>query len=159
MAYRISGSEPPPPPGQTLSQQRRAALKNLVEDGGVPGLIGYRDGKPVGWVSLGPREDYARLRRSPVMKPVDPVPVWSLVCFVVPAEHRRQGVARGMLAAAIEHATRCGATMLEAYPVDRKGHCPDEAIWFGTKSMFDAAGFKEVARRKAGRPVMRRRLG
>ena len=33
----------------------------------MPGLIGYEDGVPVAWVSLGPREDYAKLRRSPVM--------------------------------------------------------------------------------------------
>ena len=32
------------------------------------------------------REDYAKLRRSAVMKPVDDVPVWSIVCFVVPSD-------------------------------------------------------------------------
>ena len=30
-----------------------------------------------------------------------------------------------------------------------------DAIWFGAKSMSDAAGFVEVARRKASRPVVR----
>ena len=35
----------------------------------------------VAWVSLGPREDYAMLARSPVMKPVDDAPVWSVICF------------------------------------------------------------------------------
>ena len=29
---------------------------------------------PVGWVSLGPRAEFARLQRSPVMKPVDERP-------------------------------------------------------------------------------------
>ena len=29
------------------------------------------------------------------------------------------------------------------------------ALWFGVKSMFDNAGFEEVARRKPHRPVVR----
>jgi len=31
-------------------------------------------------------------------------------------------------------------------------------MWFGAKSMFDRAGFVEVARRKPMRPVMRKSL-
>jgi hypothetical protein len=31
-------------------------------------------------------------------------------------------------------------------------------MWFGAKSMFDRAGFAEVARRKPTRPVMRKRI-
>jgi hypothetical protein len=33
-----------------------------------------------------------------------------------------------------------------------------ESLWFGTASMFTAAGFEEVARRKPDRPVMRLEL-
>ena len=63
----------------------RATGRDRVERNGrvIPGLIGYLDGRPVGWISLGPREDYAKLKRSPVMKPVDDKPVWSIVCFYV----------------------------------------------------------------------------
>src|SRR5213078_3674371 len=66
----------------------------LIDAGNPPGLIGYRGKVPVGWVSLGPREEYAKLKRSPVMKAVDDQPVWSVICFVVPSEHRGEGVAR-----------------------------------------------------------------
>jgi hypothetical protein len=48
--------------------------------------------------------------------------------------------------------------LLEAYPVDKRGRVPDDSLWFGTKSMYDAAGFREVARRKPARPVVRRRV-
>ena len=112
---------------------------------------------PVGWVSLGPREDFARLKRSPVMKAVDDQPVWSIVCFVVPSQYRGQGVARALLDSAIAYARQCGAQLLEAYPVDKPGHSRDDAMWFGAKSMYDAAGFAEVARRKPHRPVVRLR--
>jgi len=157
MYYRRSGARAAPPPGTGSAEAGRAALKALVDAGRPPGLLGYYDGTPVGWVSLGPREDYARLARSPVMKAVDDRPVWSIVCFVVPSAWRGQGVARALLAGAIGYAGRQGATLLEAYPVDQSGGCADDALWFGTKSMFDAAGFEEVARRRPQRPVMRLR--
>jgi GNAT superfamily N-acetyltransferase len=159
MAYRLSGPAPAVPPGKTRAQVLRAALKALADAGRPPGLIGYRGRTPVGWVSIGPREDYAKLRRSPVMKAVDDVPVWSIVCFVVPAQYRGQGVARQLLEGAVDYASRRGATVVEAYPVDRPGRSPDETMWFGAKSMFDAAGFEEVARRKPTRPVVRLRIG
>jgi ribosomal protein S18 acetylase RimI-like enzyme len=157
MAYRRSGSREDLPSGTSHAKANRAELKALVESGKSPGLIGYRGKVPVGWISLGPREDYARLRRSPVMKAVDELPVWSIVCFVVPSEYRGQGVARALLDAAIVHARKCGASLLEAYPVDKAGRSNDDAMWFGPKSMFDAAGFEEVARRKPHRPIVRRR--
>jgi ribosomal protein S18 acetylase RimI-like enzyme len=121
----------------------------------VPGLIGYRGKAPVGWVSLAPREEYPKLRRSPVMKAVDDRPVWSVICFVVPSAYRGQGVARALLDGAIAFARKHGATLLEAYPVDKSERSAANAMWFGAKSMYDRAGFKEVARRKPQRPIVR----
>ena len=76
MYYRRTGR---PPVGLTGADNQRA-LCDLVDRGVVPGLIGYADGRPAGWISLGPREEYLKLRRSPIMKPVDDTPVWSVVC-------------------------------------------------------------------------------
>jgi len=154
MAYRRSGSYEPPA-RMTRPQANRAALKALVDAGNSPGLIGYRGKVPVGWVSIGPREDYARLKRSPVMKAVDDQPVWSVICFVVPSEHRGQGVARALLKGAIAYARKQGAKMIEVYPVDKPTRSHDDFMWFGAKSMYDKTGFKEVARRKPQRPTVR----
>jgi ribosomal protein S18 acetylase RimI-like enzyme len=157
MAYRQSGAQAAPPAGTTRAARNKAQLKALVEAGRPPGLIGY-DGKvPVGWVSLGPRPDYAKLARSPVMKPVDGQPVWSVICFVVPSEYRGQGVARALLAGAIAYAKKHGARLVEAYPVDKPERSHDDFMWFGAKAMYDQAGFTEVARRKPHRPVVRLR--
>src|SRR5688500_11470931 len=155
MAYRLSGSREPLPRGVTRAQANRAGLKALVDDGTPPGLIGYRGKVPVGWVSIGPREEYARLKRSPVVTPVDAQPVWSVVCFVVPAEHRGQGVARALLAGAVAYARKQGARLVEAYPVDKPARSNGDSMWFGAKSLYDKAGFREVARRKPQRPVVR----
>jgi len=150
MYYRKSGA------GLGVAENNRRELKAMVDAGEVPGFIGYRDGVPVGWISFGPREQFAKLRRSPVMRPVDDLPVWSIVCFVVPAPYRGQGMARALLDGAIKFAARHGAT-LEAYPVDKSQRTSDDSMWFGAKSMYDDAGFKEVARRKPTRPVVRLR--
>ncbi len=155
MAYRLSGSRKPLPRGVTRAQANRADLKALVDAGHPPGLIGYRGKVPVGWVSIGPREEYAKLKRSPVMKPVDEQPVWSIVCFVVPSEYRGQGVAQALLKGAIAYAKKQGATLVEAYPVDKPARSKDDYMWFGAKSMYDNAGFSEVARRKPQRPIVR----
>ena len=159
MYYRASGKESGyTRPGDEQRVRSKAALKALVQDDPPPGLIGYLGETPVGWVSLGPRQDYAKLANSPTMKPVDDQPVWSVVCFVVPSEYRKQGVARDLLAGAIRYARQRGVRLLEAYPVDKAHPSASDAPWFGSKSMFDEAGFEEVARRKPARPVVRLRL-
>ncbi len=155
MYYRNSGRQPAPPTGSTISEVNRDGLKALVESGTPPGLIGYQDKAPVGWISMGPREDFAKLRRSPVMKAVDDESVWSIVCFVVPKEHRGKGVASALLNGAIGYAQSQGVTILEAYPVDKSKRSRDDSMFFGPKSMYDAAGFTEVARRKPTRPIVR----
>ena len=128
----------------------------------APGLVAYEEGTVVGWVSLGPREDYERLAYSKVLAPVDEVPVWSIVCFVVGRLSRGQGVAGELLAAAIDYARALGATTLEAYPVDvPKGErIASASVYHGTLGMFKRAGFKIVERRRANkaspvRPIVR----
>src|ERR1700724_444450 len=103
MAYRLSGLREALPRGVTRSQANRAGLKALVDAGNPPGLIGYRGKIPVGWVSIGPREEYPKLKRSPVMKAVDEQSVWSIICFVVPAEYRGRGVAHALLQGAVAY--------------------------------------------------------
>ena len=82
-----------------------------------------------------------------------------LVLFsALPAPCRHQGVATALLQGAIRYARKCGATLLEAYPVDKAEHGRDDWLWHGAKSMYDKAGFAEVARRKPERPVVRLNL-
>ncbi len=121
----------------------------------APGLVAYEDGAVVGWVSLGPREDYERLAFSKVLAPLDDVPVWSIVCFVVGRKSRGQGVAGELLAAAIDYARDHGATTLEAYPVEVTPgeRVPSANAFQGTLGMFERAGFKVVARRRAKPPA------
>lgn len=160
MFYRRSG-KPAGSDGSAASVKaaNKQEMCDLVSSGTEPGLIGYLDGVPAGWISLGPREEYHKLRRSPVMKPVDDKPVWSVVCSYVAKPHRGQGVQRRLLAAAIEFARERGARVLEAYPVDKAERSHPDFMFFGSRGLYEAAGFTEVVRRSPTRVVMRLDLG
>ena len=146
-------------------ESNRKELEGLAaidpDDHPSPGLLAYRDGRVIGWVSLGPREDYDRLAYSKVLAPVDDAPVWSIVCFVVSRRSRGKGVAAALLDAAIAHAQAHGASILEAYPVDTgEGRVSAASAFQGTLSMFERAGFRVVARRQYNasapvRPIVR----
>ncbi len=144
--------------------QNRAALEDLTERPLAPGLVAYQGERVVGWVSLGPREDYERLTYSKVLAPIDDTPVWSIVCFVVSRRVRGRGVASALLEAAIAFAREHGATTLEAYPVDiGEGRVPAASAFHGTLAMFERAGFTVVERRQYNatspvRPIVRRTL-
>ena len=138
----------------------RALMRSLVEAGTEPGLLAYRDGQPVGWVSVAPRIQYGRILRS---RRIGPAPeeaaderIWSVVCFWIPRTERGKGVANELLKGAAERARQRGATILEAYPVDTAGgRQPSANLFTGTLSMFRRAGFQEVDRPRGAQMVMR----
>lgn len=141
-----------------------AAVRTTAAQRRAPGLIAYEGGQAIGWVSLGPRDDYERLTHSRVLAPVDEEPVWSIVCFVVSRRARGRGVANALLGAAVDYARDHGAKWLEAYPADTAGgRIPSANAYTGTLSMFERAGFDVVARRQGNRaspvrPIVRRGL-
>jgi len=141
------------------------AVGTTAAAGRAPGLVAYRGGEAVGWVSVGPRDDYERLQHSRVLAPVDDRPTWSIVCFVVGRRARRQGVAEALLDAAVRYAAEHGARLIEGYPVDTGGaRIASANAYMGTLGMYQRAGFREVERRRANRAsveraIVRRRLG
>jgi len=153
MFWRIKGSEF----SANGNKGNKAAMHKIVARDEIPGLLAYVNGRPVGWISLGPRQLFGRIERSPLFKPVDKEPVWSVVCFFIAHDNRGQGVGKELLRAAEEYARAQGARTLEAYPIDTGERKVDPAgIFTGTEKIFKRAGFKEVARRKKRRPIMRK---
>lgn len=140
------------------------AMTMTANAGRAPGLIAYRGADPIGWVSLGPRDDFERLRHSRLLAPVDEEQVWSIVCFVVSRRARGAGVASALLEAAVDYARSHGAKTLEGYPVETEGNrIPSANVYMGTSTMFERAGFAVVERRRANkhsvtRPIVRMTL-
>jgi GNAT superfamily N-acetyltransferase len=136
------------------NRDNRDRFADLVRDEAPPGLLGYVDGEPIGWVQVGPRSDFPTLRRSRLFKPVDDVQPWTINCFVVRTGHRRRGIGKGLLDAAIEYARDQGAQIIEAYPVDGPRSSSVD-YYTGTLGMFAEHGFVELLRRNDTRPIVR----
>jgi GNAT superfamily N-acetyltransferase len=140
------------------------ALRRQAESGDPIGLLGYLpdDPKPAGWIACAPRPDYPVAARSPIAKhrsddEFGKADVWLVTCLFVRKEHRRRGVAVALIDSAAAWAGSLGAKAVDAVPVEpKKGEIPDVFAWTGLPAMFTAAGFKEVARPRPTRPVMRR---
>ncbi len=136
--------------GEFNRVRRPTTMRRLTEQDPAPGVLAYRDGLAVGWCNVGPRAAMERLVRSRTILAVDDCPVWSVVCFVVRPGHRRQGIARALLAGAIGYARECGAPVLEAYPVDTGGErIHTTEAYVGTLGLFADAGFHVVTQTKA----------
>ncbi len=136
----------------------KRGLEAYVKGGSVPGLIAYDRGEPVGWIAIEPREAYPRLERSRILARVDGAAVWSITCFFVDRSQRGEGLAATLVRAALRHARAGGASAVEAYPVEPRREVPDSRMYTGAASTFRALGFREVARRSAIRPIVRKAL-
>jgi GNAT superfamily N-acetyltransferase len=137
----------------------RRAMRRIVGARRRPGLLAYRDGKPVGWISVAPRKEFVRLEGSRTLGPIDDAEVWSVVCFYIKAGQRAAGVGTALLRAAVDEAAKRGATTLEAYPVDTAGRRASNGdVFTGLLPMFTRAGFREVARRHPSRPIVRKKI-
>jgi GNAT superfamily N-acetyltransferase len=137
----------------------REKQKELLLRGRAHGVIVLDAGTPVGWCQFGPKDELPRIdgRKGYVSPKED---FWRVTCFFVDKAHRRKGVARTALSAALRSMETSGAKLVEAYPVE-SGRKKTSAtlLWAGTPSLYSAFGFRKV--RKLGRSscVMQKRLG
>jgi len=136
-------------------KENREAMEAIVKSGKVAGIMAYSDDKPIGWCSISPREQYPRLERSRTLKRIDDKPVWSVVCFFVAKPFRRQGVATGLLGAAVGYAGKHGATIVEGYPNRSNKKQQDPLVYTGIISSFEKVGFVEVQNSSKTKATMR----
>jgi GNAT superfamily N-acetyltransferase len=139
---------------------RKQALENIVRADTPIGILGYLDGAPVGWCSIAPRETYANLEHSTVLKRIDDLPTWSVVCFFVDRKMRGHQFALDLLRAAVEYARSQGAQVIEGYPVELRKNAsgrlqPANYNFMGYVSTFQNAGFRDVTPTGRSRRVMR----
>ncbi len=130
------------------------------------GVVAYDGDTPVGWCAVGPRRGFTALlqrqllwKGRPTESP-DDGSVWAVTCFAVSKGHRKQGLTRALLAAAVDVARGHGAARIEGYPMLNSGG--DTVPWgemhVGSRATFAANGFKEVSQPSKRRLVMSRLL-
>ncbi len=124
------------------------------------GLVAYANGEPVGWCAVEPRAAFGGLMRNASMaawtgrdEDRADTAVWAVTCVLVKAGHRRRGVSRALVRAAVGHARSAGARVLEGYPMATVSALSEE-LHPGMLSAFLDAGFVEVHRPSARRAVV-----
>ncbi|RLK49720.1 GNAT family N-acetyltransferase [Microbacterium telephonicum] len=143
----------------TSREEKRELLRGDLAARPASALIAYVGDEPAGWVKIAPRTAQPRLQRTRAVQaspePMDDDAVWAVSCFVVRKEHRRQGLGGALLDAAVAHARAHGARIVEGYPVDAQAKkATSNELFHGALSTFLDAGFVEVARPGAARPIV-----
>ncbi len=132
------------------------AMKQLVMDNKPTGLLGFYEEIPIAWCAFAPREDFPKLQRSRVHKPIDNKKVWSVPCTFIAKDFRRQGVSVELLKGLIRYAKSQGIKIIEAYPtIPTQEKLPDAFAWIGLFKSFERAGFEIVDRTSKNRPMVR----
>lgn len=145
---------------RSKGEGNRQAMREIVASGEIPGILAYADKQPIGWCSVAPREHFPVLGRSRILKPIDDLPVWSVVCFFVDKAYRRRGLSLRLLQAAIDYVRQRGGSVVEGYPIEpRKDYVPPVFAFTGFVQTFRSAGFVECLRRSETRPIMRYYIG
>lgn len=153
MYYRLS--KPEYHEGKT-DDGNKEAMYSLVMDNNPTGIIGLYDGIPVAWCAFAPREHFIKLEKSRVHKRIDDQDVWSIPCFFIAKEYRRQGITVELLKAVIRYAKEKGIKIIEAYPtIPTKETLPDSFAWIGLYKSFERAGFEIADETSKNRPMVR----
>jgi GNAT superfamily N-acetyltransferase len=133
-------------PSKSRDEQLAAVSAGAPESGGLLALEGD---EAIGWMKLVPRGAVTKLTSQGAYRPLalvaDPG-VLSIGCFFVHPAHRRKGVARALLFAAVQHArTMRDVHTLEAYPHHVLHHpVYDEEVFMGPEALFFECGFSRV---------------
>ncbi|KRA22998.1 acetyltransferase [Microbacterium sp. Root61] len=144
----------------TTQDERAGLLRDEMASDPPPALIAYVDGEAAGWVRVGPRTAQPRLARTREFatnspEPFDDPSVWAVTCFVVRKEHRATGLNSRLLDAAVDFARDHGARVIEGYPIDvSAGPKRANDLFRGILSVFQDAGFREVARPRPDRAIV-----
>lgn len=146
---------------QNYHEGNHAAMKELTCSNTEPGLLAYDGELPVGWISIGPREDFLALENSRTLKRIDDQPVWSIVCFYINRKYRRKGVMSALIHGAVTYAAGHGARIIEAYPLDMHSNLLEGKKltgytgYMGIASAFEKEGFIKVAEASESQVIMR----
>jgi GNAT superfamily N-acetyltransferase len=146
------------------ASSNRDALQRELDTADIPvGLLAYVNDQPAGWTRVVPRHSLPGVTGNRALQRIlnEDDAAWWVTCIAIRREHRGIGVGVALLRAAVDHARQNDASVLDGHPVDPgrlKGKASPSALFTGTLSMFQAAGFREIGRTYMSRPVMRRDL-
>jgi GNAT superfamily N-acetyltransferase len=146
--------------GWSSGPSNREKHRELLFSGRAHGVIVLDGTVPVGWCQFGPKEELPRIDGRKGYHAPEGSDVWRVTCFFVDRAHRRQGVARFALGAALQAMEKAGVKLVEAYPteVGRK-RTSATLLWSGTPALYAGFGFKRITKLGKSSWVMQKHLG
>jgi hypothetical protein len=136
----------------------REAKRAHVNNGTVHQMLVYLGGECVGWCQYGSPAEVATIKNPKAyQKDLIDLPDWRIGCVFTGSGHRRHGVARAGLAAALSAISEAGGGVVEAYPEQLDGRGPQRGAYLhtGPESLFEEFGFVRDRRIAKWRWVMR----
>jgi len=132
------------------------AMHGLVMENKPTGVLALYEGEAIAWCAFAPREDFIKLAKSRVHKPIDDKQVWSIPCTFIHKQFRRLGVSVELLKGVAAYAKQQGIKIIEAYPtIPTQTTLPDSFAWIGLYKSFERAGFEIVDTTSKHRPMVR----
>lgn len=146
--------------GRTASQNRDAKRAH-VRNGTVHQVLVYDADECVGWCQYGTPAELPNVKNPAAYAAgLSDLPDWRIGCIFTGKGHRRQGVARAAVAAALVAIEEAGGGLVEAYPEQLEGRGEQRGSYLhtGPEDLFEAFGFERDRRIAKWRWVMRRRV-
>jgi GNAT superfamily N-acetyltransferase len=137
-------------------EENRAALVTRLAAPELCGVVASAPSGVCGWLKVMRAERLPRLyeqrvyRNLPYFQASSREGVYVVACLYVAEAERGRGVAKSLLACAIEVAREAGASGLEAFPRGDSGatggdRLRPDAVWMGPETLFQDAGFAPVS--------------
>ncbi|MHA1914635.1 MAG: GNAT family N-acetyltransferase [Promethearchaeota archaeon] len=135
--YHFSGSN------KEWRERKNEENKNcsieLIRSGKMSGFLAYSDDKPVGWLNINSRENFAKKLYEYDSKESQGKKIAGIVCFLIAHTHRKHGIARQLLRHAVLAYKEKGYNIIEAYP--RLGEFSVTHSYRGPVSLYQSEGF------------------
>ena len=143
---------------EAAGEPNRKSFRKLVTGGKAHGVLAFDGKTPVGWCAFGLRTEFPRTETVKAYRREDIEGVWSINCFYIHKEYRSSGVSGLLLDGAVKAIRKLKGKIIEGYPTpltkDGK-QLPAAFAYTGPEVIFKRAGFKQVQRLSASRPLYR----
>lgn len=135
-------------------------MKAKILAGEITGVLAYDDDKPIGWLSIGRRNEFHRINSARTIncEDRDREDLWSMPCFFIHKDYRGQGISSLLVKAGIKIIKQKGGKTIEGYPINTKLNLPAAFVWTGLMSIFEKEGFKLVGDSKSSKLRVRKEL-
>jgi GNAT superfamily N-acetyltransferase len=145
----------------STAEENREAKRRHVRRNTVHQVLVYQGDDCVGWCQYGPPAELPSIKNPKSYdKELAELPDWRIGCIFTDKAHRREGVARAAVAAALAAIAEAGGGLVEAYPEQVEGREPQRGAYLhtGPETLYEEFGFTRDRRIAKWRWVMRRQV-